>query len=148
MKTLPIAIAAILSASASVPIYAASSCDELLASEYTCTLTLEGGSPFTHYMYVYSPSGPWDFDADFAGTSHQCICQAKGSTKRPKFRESTDFLCNDAGNYAEAMVGKVSKKGIKKGQYQWTGGSLAGVFECDAGISPVAPEGALPDREE
>ncbi len=138
MKTLPIAIIAILSVSPSLPARAGTPCDELLADNYACRFIHEYGGDFTTAMHVSSPAGAGQFDIYIPGasTTHQCICQAGGSFTKAKYRESAEFLCNDAGNYAEAMVGKVTKKGIKNGQYMWSGGGTAYVFECDAATAP------------
>ena len=137
MKTAIQLVTASIILCTSLPLFAANNCEELMASTYLCTAKDDLGNIDQFEMYKYSPSGGWDFElyvSDYWGsdTLHQCICQAKGSFKKPGFRESAEFLCNDAGNYSEAMVGKVTKKSIKKGQYMEAGGTYADVFECDA----------------
>jgi hypothetical protein len=134
MKTQYIAFAALTSIFASLPVQAGTPCNELLeGNSYVCNFKYDNGYEYSSPMYVTLPAGYGDFDIEVPaeGTTHQCICQAKGSFKKPAFRESADFLCNDDGNWGEAMVGKATKKGIKKGQYQQVRGLGAAVFECE-----------------
>jgi hypothetical protein len=59
------------------------------------------------------------------------MCQAAGNSKRPKFNESTAFLCGSPTNRNSA-IGKVSSNGkkITKGHFNFYGDPVAHVFTC------------------
>ena len=129
-------LAVLLSAAIAPGQTRAASCEELLAGKrYRCTVKSETGFAGDVCFEFVSP-GTASPNFDLVGSSFfndrlGCMCQATGSFKRPRFNESTAFLCGSQTNRNSA-VGKVSGNGkkITKGHYSFSGTPVAHVFTC------------------
>lgn len=140
MNTKPLALLSIAFASALAATTAsAGNCTDALTPpegprSYTCNLKYSDGSEEVWPLNV-EPVGPGQFQIEFVGTTHYCNCLSKGSYNNPKFEEASDFICNDAGSFSEAMVGKATGSGKKiTGDYQHEGGTKMAVFECQEAV--------------
>ena len=131
------ALAALLLGAAMAPWQVgAVTCQEALAGKrYRCTVKSETGFVGDVCFEFVSPgTASPNFDmvgSSFFGDRLGCMCEAKGSFKRPQFNESTAFLCGSRTSRNSA-VGKVSGNGkkITKGHYNFDGTPIAHVFAC------------------
>lgn len=131
------ALAAMLLGTALAPgqVGAASCQGVLVGKRYRCTVKSETGFVGDVCFEFVSPGAASpNFDlvgSSFFGDTLGCMCQAKGSFKRPKFNESTAFLCGSQTSRNSA-IGKVSGNGkkITNGHYNFNGTPVAHVFTC------------------
>ena len=131
------AVAALLLGAAIAPgEVGAMNCEEaLVGKRYRCTVKSETGFVGDVCFEFVSPgTASPNFDlvgSSFFGDTLGCMCQATGSFKRPRFNESTAFLCGSRTSRNSA-IGKVSGNGkkITKGHYNFDGTPVAHVFTC------------------
>lgn len=115
----------------------AKNCFEQLEPTYDCTLRSDQGQERVEVLTPL-PGGASDFQIRFVESGlYQCACQSTGTAKKPKFHNSSWFICGTSSainsDYYDAIVGKVQKGKIKRGQMIYDDGDPESwSFECEA----------------